>query len=180
MKKTILSVIAAVLVVIAGLFLYAALKVPKDFRVARSIEINAPATAIFPYMNNQRQMNSWNPWMKLDPNVKVTFSGPEEGVGAVTEWEGNSSVGAGKSTVTHSFAPIQVRLKMEWLKPMEGTSTVDYSLKQLGETTTLEWIIFGENGIFSRVMCIFMDMDKMIGGEFEKGLSELKKAVETK
>lgn len=178
MKKIILSALGVVVLVIAGLFAYAALKVPADFRVARSIEIQAPAAKIFPFIDNLQKQNSWNPWIKLDPEVKISYDGPAEGVGASTTWDGNSEVGAGRASITNSTPGYLVRMRMDWLKPMEGTSTVDYSLKQLGETTTVEWVMFGTNNIFSRVMCIFMNMDTMVGGMFEKGLSELKTTVE--
>lgn len=178
LRPVILKIVAALAIAVAGIFIYAATVMPKSFRIVRSIVIAAPAADIFPYVNNMKKMNSWNPWMKLDPNVKVTYTGPEEGLGAASEWDGNSNVGAGRATVTHSFPPYLVRLNMEWFKPMDGASTVDYSLKQVGDSTTMEWIMLGKNNFISRVMCIFMDRDKIVGGEFEKGLAELKNAVE--
>ena len=178
MKKAVLSILLILALLLGGLFLYAGLMIPVDFRVTRSTVIQAPATEIFPYLNNHMKMNSWNPWIKMDPNVKLSYSGPPEDVGAIIEWDGNRDVGAGRATITHSTPGYLVRMKMDWFKPMEGTSTVDFSLKQIGESTTVEWIIFGKNNIVLRVMCIFLDIDKMIGGSFESGLSELKKKVE--
>lgn len=178
MKKALLTILALVVVLIAGLFIYAGTMMPKDFRITRSTVIQAPALEIFPYVNNPQKMNSWNPWIKLDPNVKVTYSGPAEGVGAITEWDGNREVGAGRAFIIHSTQGYVVRMQMEWLKPMQGTSLVDYSLKQTGESTTVEWIMVGKNNLMSRVMCVFVNMEKMIGEKFDEGLAELKKKVE--
>jgi uncharacterized protein YndB with AHSA1/START domain len=174
MLKKILLGLAAVLAII----LIAAAFQPSEFSVKRSLAIAAPPAALFDQVNDHRKFLVWNPWMKLDPNVKNTFSGPATGVGSVCSWEGNRDVGAGSSTIIESKPGELVRLRMDWKEPMEGTSTVDFTFKPEGDRTLVTWHIYGSNNYLSKIMCLFMDMDKMIGGQFEVGLANLKALVE--
>jgi uncharacterized protein YndB with AHSA1/START domain len=166
------------LALVIALILVVAAFQPGEFSVQRSLAIAAPPAALFDQVNDHRKFLVWNPWMKLDPNVKNTFSGPASGIGSVCSWQGNRDVGAGSSTIIASKPGELVRLRMDWKEPMEGTSTVDFTFKPEGARTLVTWHIYGTNDYRGKVMCLFMNMDRMIGGQFELGLANLKTLVE--
>jgi len=161
------------LVAVVALFLLFAATRPADFRVERSATLSASPMALFEQVNDHRKFSVWNPFLKLDPNVKNTYSGPDTGVGAVCSWDGNSNIGAGSSTIIESKPGELVRLRMDWKRPMEGTSTVDFTFKPEGDKTVATWAMYGKNNFIGKVMCIFMDMDKMCGPQFEQGLADM-------
>ena len=150
---------------------------PADFRVERSATLAAPPAALFEYVNDHHKFALWNPWMKLDPNVKNTYSGPESGVGAVCSWEGNNEVGAGSATIIESKPGELVRMRMDWKRPMEGVATVDFTFKPEGGKTVVTWAMRGKNGFMGKAVSLFMDCDKMVGSQFEQGLTDLGKVA---
>lgn len=147
------------------------------FRVERSATIAAPAMALFDQINNHHHFNAWNPFLKLDPNVKNTYSGPAAGVGAVCSWDGNQDIGAGSSTIIESQPGELVRMRMDWLRPMAATSTVDFTLKPAGDKTVVTWAMYGKRNFMMKAISLFMDCDKMCGQPFEEGLAKLKQVV---
>ena len=163
-KKILLGLAAVIAVFLA----YAATR-PADFRVERSATLAASPAALFAHVNDHRKFNTWNPFLKVDPNVKVTYSGPSAGVGAVSSWDGNSDIGAGSATIIESKPGELVRMRMDWKRPMEGTSTVDF--------TFVTWAMYGKNGFIGKAMSVFMDCDAMCGPAFEQGLAELGKVA---
>ena len=146
---------------------------PGNFRVERSATLSASPAVLFENVNNHHKFAVWNPFMKLDPNVKNTYGGPESGVGAVCSWEGNSNVGAGSCTIIESKPDELVRCRMDWKRPMEGTATVDFTFKPEGGKTVVTWAMYGKNTFMGKAMSLFMDCDKMCGPQFEKGLADL-------
>jgi len=146
---------------------------PASFRVERSATLSASPAALFEHVNNHHKFALWNPFMKLDPNVKNTYGGPESGVGAVCSWEGNRNVGAGSCTIIESKPGELVRCRMDWKRPMEGTATVDFTFKPEGGKTVVTWAMYGKNTFTGKAMSLFMDCDKMCGPQFEKGLADL-------
>ena len=146
---------------------------PADFRVERSATLSASTAALFEQVNNHHKFAVWNPFMKLDPNVKNTYSGPESGVGAVCSWEGNRDVGAGSCTIIQSQPGELVRCRMDWKRPMEGTATVDFTFKPAGGKTVVTWAMYGKNSFMGKAVSLFMDCDKICGPQFEKGLDAL-------
>lgn len=175
MKKKILIGVAVVLVVLFGL---AAMK-PSEYTVARSAVMEAPAPKIFNIVNDLHHWGAWSPWAKLDPNAKVTIDGAPSGVGANYAWSGNGKVGEGKMTIVKSEPSTLVQMDLEFVKPMPGMSLVSFAFIPEGTGTRVTWKMSGHNNIFARVMCLFMDMDKMLGGQFDEGLAALKKLAET-
>ena len=167
-KKTFIGLAA----VIAILLIVAATR-PADFRVERSATLSASPTALFENVNDHHKFAVWNPFLKLDPNVKNTYSGPESGVGAVCSWDGNKNVGAGSCTIIESKPGELVRSRMDWKRPMEGTATVDFTFEPQGDKTVVTWAMYGKNNFMGKVMSMFMDCDKMCGPQFEKGLASL-------
>lgn len=166
--------VAGIIVVILG---YAALQSPQ-YEVSRQITIQAPAEKIFPYLNNQKLALQWAPWSDVDPDAKMTFSGPDEGMGSIASWDGGKQLGTGSATIVESTPNQRVAIKLEYIKPMVMNQHSEYLLESSAGTSTVIWKVTGENSFFGRVMCLFMNMDKMVGGMFEKGLSKLKTIVE--
>lgn len=175
----VIKILIAAVVVIAGFLVYVAMQ-PSEFKISREIRINASAEAIFPHANSSKKMAAWNPWMKVDPQMKSEFSGPEEGVGATTTWDGNKEVGAGTATVIESQAPNLVRTRLAYKKPFTSESIAEVSLRSEDSQTVVTWSNSGKTPFVMKVMCaLFFNMDKMIGGIFEKGLTDLKTIVES-
>ena len=175
--KMLKKIIAGIAVLLVGFLLVVAMQ-PNDFKVTRSATLNASPAALFEQVNDHRKFVVWNPFMKLDPNVKNTFSGPDSGVGAVCSWEGNRDIGAGSCTIIESKPGELVRCRMDWKRPMEGTGTVDFTFKPEGAKTAVTWSMAGKNNFIAKAIHLFMNMDKMIGGQFETGLAQMKSIVE--
>ena len=175
MLRKILIGLAALLAVFV---IVVALQSP-TFRVERSIAIAAPTSDVFPQINDLRKSHVWSPWVKLDPAAKYGFEGPPAGVGASNTWDGNNEVGAGRQTIVESRPNKLVRLKLEFKKPFESTCSGDFTLEPQGNQTVVTWGISGEKNFISKACCLFMNQDKMVGDQFEKGLADLKKLVET-
>lgn len=173
--KTILIALAAMIVI----FLIVVAFQPSQFRVTRSIMVDASPAAVFPQVNQLKNWEAWNPWGQVDPAMKLTYAGPAAGVGASYAWVGNKDVGEGRATITESRTNELVQLKLEFFKPMAGVSTVAFSFKPRGKQTEVTWLMTGENNYLAKALCLFMNMDKLIGGQFEKGLAALKAAAET-
>jgi len=171
-KKILLS-----LVVVVALFLAYAATRPADYRVERSATLAASPAALFAQVNDHHKFTTWNPFMKLDPNVKNTFSGPTAGVGAACSWDGNSQIGAGTSTIVESKPNELIRMRMDWKRPMEGVATVDFTFKPAGDKTVVTWAMYGKNNFLGKVVSVFMDCDKMCGPPFEQGLADLGKVA---
>ena len=166
------------LLVIIIVFLVVVALQPADFRVTRSATIAAPPEVVFPHVNELKKWDAWSPWAKLDPNAKNTFEGPASGKGAAMSWAGNNQVGEGRMTITESRPNELVQFKLEFFKPMAGTSDADFIFKPQANQTEVTWTMTGKNNFIAKAFCLFMSMDNMVGGQFEKGLADLKSAAE--
>jgi uncharacterized protein YndB with AHSA1/START domain len=151
---------------------------PSEFRVVRSATIAAPAPVVFAAVNDFRQWEAWSPWAKLDPAMKKTYTGAPAGTGAVYAWSGNGEVGEGRTTITESRPGDLVRIKLEFARPFAVTNDVEFTFKPDGDRTAVTWSMTGRNGFMAKAAGIFMDMDKMVGGQFESGLAQLKAVAE--
>lgn len=163
--------------VVAVLVIYAAVQNP-NYTVERSVVINAPAEKIFPHMNSQKAAEKWGPWMKEIKDGNMVYSGPDEGVGSKASWNGNNQLGEGSAEIVETVPNQKVTIKLEYKRPFEGTQMSDYLFAAEGTGTKVTWKVAGQNNFVGRFMCIFMNMDKMVGGMFEEGLANLKKLVE--
>ncbi len=178
-KKRILLNVLVVVAAIMGVFAVIVALQPSDFRVTRTATISAPPAAVFDQVNDLHKWEAWSPWAKRDPNAKNTFEGPSAGTGAVFGWAGNSEVGEGRMTIIESRPDELIRLKLEFIKPFEDTSTTEFKFEPKDGPTLVTWSMYGENNFISKAFCLFMDMDKMIGGDFEQGLAQIKEIAET-
>jgi polyketide cyclase/dehydrase/lipid transport protein len=151
---------------------------PAGFHVARTARIAAKPPAVFAQVNDFHKWDAWNPWAKLDPAMKQSYEGTPAGVGAVYSWAGNSQVGEGRMTLTESRPSDLIRIKMEFLKPFAGTSTAEFTFRPEGDHTVVTWSMEGRNNFMAKAIHLVMNMDKMIGGQFEKGLAQMKAVAE--
>lgn len=177
MLKTILIIAAVLAVGVVGLVAYAAMTQPDSFRVQRAMTINAPAEKLVGILSDLRRGGEWSPYEKKDLAMKKTFSGPPAGPGAKLEWDGNKDVGAGTLTVTE-VTPSKVMLDLDMTRPMTASNKVEYTLSSQGSTTNMTWALYGPMPLISKVMCVFMSLDKMVGGDMERGLKDLKALAE--
>jgi uncharacterized protein YndB with AHSA1/START domain len=175
MLKKILIAVAIIIIV----FLIIVALQPSDFRVTRSATVTAPPAAVFDQVNDFHKWEAWNPWGEIDPAMKQSHEGAPAGTGAIYKWTGNHEVGEGSMTITESRPNDLIRIKLEFLKPFASTADTEFTFKPQGNQTTVTWSMSGKNNFMSKAMCLFMNMDKMIGGQFEKGLADMKSIVET-
>ena len=174
--------IAKILIALAVIILIFVIVVasrPADFSYQRSATINAPPSAVFPQVNDLHKWQVWSPWAKKDPTAKNTFAGPLAGVGASMSWAGNNDVGEGTMSVIESQPDESVKLQLEFRKPFAGTNLAEFTFKPESSQTLVTWTMSGKNTFFFKAFSLFVDCDKMIGGDFEKGLADLKKIVES-
>ncbi len=152
---------------------------PDTFRVSRSATISAPPAVIFDHVSNLHKMQEWSPFAKIDPNAKMTFTGPESGKDASFAWAGNSQAGEGSMTCTECEPNELLGYRLEFLKPFKGTNQVIFAFKPNGDQTEVSWTMSGSYNIVTKAFSVFMDCEKMCGPMFEKGLAELKTLSES-
>ena len=174
MLKWSLAAIAAVVV----LFLIAVAMQPSDFKVERTATVRAPAPVAFAQVNDFQNWRAWSPWEKVDPALKRQYEGPKAGTGSVYAWQGNKEVGEGRMTIVESKPGELVRIKLEFFKPFAATNTAEFSFKPSGDGTAVTWTMTGQNNFLAKAMCMFVNMDRMVGGMFEQGLAQMKTVVE--
>jgi len=178
-KKPMLKILLISIPTIIVVFLIIVAMQPSNYRLARSLVIAAPPDAVFPHINELKKWEAWNPWGKADPNMKLTYGGPASGVGANYAWAGNKEVGEGRATINESRPGESVKYKMEFFKPMSASSEMEFAFKPQGSQTEVTVTVTGEKNFMAKAFCLFVSMDKMIGGKFENALVDLKAIVES-
>ena len=166
------------LAVLVVLFVIIVALQPSEFRVARSATISAPPPAVFAQVNDFHKWEAWNPWEKIDPAMKQTYEGAPAGIGAIYSWAGNNEVGEGRMTIAESRPSNLIRINLEFFKPFAANSSAEFTFKPEGDRTIVTWSMTGNNNFMAKAIHLFMNMDKMIGGQFEKGLAQMKSIVE--
>jgi uncharacterized protein YndB with AHSA1/START domain len=178
MFKTIAIIVVVGLVgAVAAVLVYAATK-PDVFRVQRAAVIKAPPEKIFPMISDFRNWTAWSPYEKKDPAMKKAYSGAPSGKGAVYAWDGDKNVGQGRIEIEDVAPPSKLTLKLDMIKPMQAHNTVNFTLEPTGETTTVTWAMDGNVPFFAKVVHVFIDVDRMVGQDFEAGLASLKALAE--
>jgi uncharacterized protein YndB with AHSA1/START domain len=177
MLKIILIVLAVIAVGVVGLLAYAATK-PDRFTVQRTASIKAPPEKIFPFINDFRQWGVWSPYEKVDPEMKRTYGLKSAGQGATYAWDGNNNVGSGSMEILDARAPQKVSIKLDFSRPFEAHNIAEFTLVPGGDGTDVTWLMQGPVPYFAKIIHVFMDMDKMVGGQFAEGLANLKAAAE--
>lgn len=175
-------IVAIILAVAIVVVLILASTKPETFSVQREAAIKAPPERIFPLIGNFHQWRGWSPWENRDPGMKRSYDGAESGKGAVYAWEGNKNVGSGRMEILETSSPSKIVIKLDFFKPFEGHNTAEFTLLPqngaAGPTTNVSWVMHGPAPFMHRVMQVFMNLDKMIGKDFEAGLASLKNLAE--
>jgi hypothetical protein len=171
------KILIALAVVVAGLVVVIALQ-PADFRVSRTATIAAPAPVVFAQVNDFHNWTAWSPWAKLDPTMKQTYEGAAAGPGAVYAWVGNREVGEGRMTIVESRPSDLIRVKLDFVKPFAGTSVAEFTFRPEGDRTAVTWTMTGEKNFVAKAIHLVMNMDRMIGDQFDKGLAAMKTVAE--
>jgi hypothetical protein len=170
--------VLAALIIIGIVFFVILRGRPDEFKVTRSAVISAPPATVFEHVNDFRRWEAWSPWAKLDPACKNSYSGAAAGKGAGFAWDGNNKVGAGRMTITESQAVQLIRINLEFLRPFKSTNTTEFAFRPQGNGTEITWTMTGKNNFMSKVFGLFVDCEKMIGKDFEKGLASMKAIAE--
>lgn len=173
-----INILIIAVVVLGGFLTYVALK-PAACNISREIVIRASPETLFPFINNSKKMNEWMPWQDSDPGVKMQYSGPDEGVGSKSSWNSTGKMGIGDAVVIESTPNRSVKTQLTYTKPMEMSQLAEVILTPVDGGTKVKWSVDGHNGFIFRLMGVIMNMDKMVGGEFEKGLTKLRMTAET-
>jgi hypothetical protein len=171
-------IVLTVLAIIVVVFLAIVAMQPSEFRIVRSGNIAAPAADVFAQVNDFHKWEAWSPWAKLDPKAKNTYAGAPEGKGAVFSWAGDGNVGEGSMTLMESRPNDLISIQLEFRRPFKATNTAEFSFKPDGNQTVVTWSMSGRKNFIVKAFGLFMNMDKMVGGQFEKGLASMKAVVE--
>ncbi|MGZ8762694.1 MAG: SRPBCC family protein [Acidimicrobiia bacterium] len=150
----------------------------KTYRVERSITISAPVDQVFDWISDFHRWTDWSPWEGLDPNMQRRYGGTDFGVGATYEWEGSRKVGKGRMEIVDAAAPTRLGIKLDFIKPFKSQNDCRFVLGADGGTTNVTWTMTGPKTFATKLMSIFTSMDKVVGRDFEKGLSQLKAVAE--
>ena len=174
----IVAIVAIVLAVAIAIVLILAAAKPDAFSVRRATTVRAPAEKIFALINDFHRWGTWSPYEARDPAMKRSYSGPANGVGAVYGWDGNNNVGAGRMEILDASAPAKIVIKLDFFKPFEGHNTAEFTILPQGDATDVRWVMHGPAPFMSRLMQVFINIDRMIGKDFEIGLANLKRLTE--
>lgn len=172
-KKILIAVVALILVLVAVISTR-----PSTLHIERSAQIAAPPEVVLAQISDFHRWVAWSPWEKLDPSMKKTFEGPAQGVGAKYAWEGNDKVGKGRMTIT-DIKPDRVGIHLEFMAPYSATNETTFSTKPDAGGVKLTWAMDGTNNFMMKAFGMFMNMDSMVGHDFETGLASLKNVSET-
>lgn len=159
---------------VAAIFVYLQ---PDTFEVSRTALIAAPPARVFAQVNDFRKWEAWSPWAKLDPQAKTSYEGPAAGQGAVLRWSGNRNVGEGSNTIVESVPDQRIRIRLDFLRPMQGTNDVEFAFLPEGAGTRVTWSMKGKNSFVGKAMTLVLHCDKMVGTQFEQGLADLAAAA---
>ncbi|MGD9657484.1 MAG: SRPBCC family protein [Methylocystis sp.] len=167
------------LALLSALVAYISL-LPDSFRIARSTTIDAPPETVFRHIYDFHNWRDWSPWAKLDPDMNVEYGGTPQGYGATYSWSGNKQVGVGRMEIIESRQGERVRIKLDFEKPFKATNDVQFDLKPMGEDRTeVTWAMSGRHEFIGKAIYKFYNIDRAVSAQFEKGLADLKRVVES-
>jgi hypothetical protein len=171
-RKIALGLFALILIACIAVFAMASTQAD-DYHVERSVTMAAPPEAVHAVLDDMRRFHEWSPWQKLDPAMKMDYAGPATGEGTSLHWVGNDKAGEGRMTITESTPPTSVGVKLEFVKPFPSVADVKYTIAPEGSGSKVTWAMDGKKDMMTKVMCVFVSMDAMIGKDFETGLASL-------
>ena len=174
----VIAIIAIILAVAVAAVLAIAATKPGTLRVQRAIRIKAPPETIFPLISDFHQWLKWSPYENKDPAMKRSYEGAERGKGAIYAWDGDKNVGSGRMEILESTAPSKIVIKLDFFTPFEGHNTAEFTMLPQGDATHVTWLMYGPANFMSKLIQVFMNLDRMIGRDFEAGLANLKTLTE--
>lgn len=177
-KKAIFAAVAVIFIAVALFFMVVSSR-PAEFKIERTLAIDTAPEEVFAQVNDFHNWEAWSPWAKLDPAMKTSYGGPPAGVGSTYSWSGNDEVGEGMMTLTESRPHDHIAIVIEFRRPFATKNICDFSFKSEGGKTAVTWSMTGNNNFAAKAFGLFVNMDKLVGGDFEKGLSQLKQVVES-
>jgi hypothetical protein len=151
---------------------------PDTFRIQRTTVIEAPPEHVFPFIEDFRKYDLWSPYEKYDPSMLRTYSGADKGKGAVYEWNGNGKAGKGRMEIAHTSPPLMAVIRLDFVRPFETQNIVEFTLRREGSSTRVDWAMRGANPYIVKLMQLVVNMDRVIGRDFEAGLASLKSLAE--
>ena len=166
------------LVILALVFIVVVMLQPASFRVERTAIMSAPALAAFSQVNDFHNWEAWSPYAKMDPQARKTFEGPPAGAGSMFAWSGNNKIGEGRMTITESHPSDLIRINLAFSRPFQATNIAEFTFKPAGNQTAVTWSMSGRKNFISKAFCLFANMDRLVGTDFEKGLASMKSIVE--
>ena len=173
-----MTILLYILIGLVLLIVLLAMIAPKSYEVNRSVEINKPLSEVFNYLRSLKNQDNWSPWSQKDPNMKKSFTGTDGEVGCISAWEGNKEVGSGEQEITAVVKDKVIESQLRFLKPFKSTSDAYLKVAKAGKGTKVTWGFTGKNKFPMSIMMLFMNMDKVVGKDFEQGLAKLKTLLE--
>ena len=164
-------ILAGAAAALLGFFGFVATR-PSNFRIQRKAHIAAPPDRVFAKIRSFREWGAWSPWEKLDPEMKRTFDGE------VYSWDGNKKVGKGRMEITTAEPPRRIEIKLDFFEPWEAHNITEFLIEPRDGGSDVTWTMTGPSPFMSKLMGVFMNFDKLVGSDFEKGLASLKKVTE--
>jgi hypothetical protein len=174
----IVAIVAIVLAIAIAIVLILAATKPDTFSVERATTVKAPAEKIFPLINDFHQWGIWSPYETRDPAMKRSYSGAASGKGAVYGWDGNNNVGSGRMEILETSPPAKIVIKLDFFRPFEAHNTAEFTILPQRDASDVTWVMHGPAPFMSRLMQVVMNIDRMIGKDFEIGLANLKRLTE--
>lgn len=177
-KKVVLTAVAAFAAFVVGFVIVVAMQ-PAALEVERSATIEAPPEVVFEQVDDFRNWESWSPWLQEDSDAEGRFDGAERGEGAIFEWRGTDEYGAGRMTIVESRPTEYIEIKLEFFEPYESVSTTFFGFEESGGGgTDVTWSMYSEHNFMSKAISLFMDVEEMIGEDYQEGLSRLDEVVQ--
>lgn len=151
---------------------------PGEFRITRSLVINSEPAIPYEHVNDLHKWAAWSPWAGIDPNAKITFQGPDTGVGSIMKWDGNKKQGTGIMEIIESRPNEFIKFRLEFIKPFKAVNTTEFMFEPVNSQTKVTWSMYGKNNYIGKALSVIMNCDDMLGGQFNKGLGQLKAVCE--
>jgi hypothetical protein len=172
------TIVVIALAIAVAIVLFLAAAKPDTFSVRRATTVKATAEKIFPLINDFHQWGIWSPYEGRDPAMKRSYNGSPNGVGAIYGWDGNKNIGSGRMEILEASAPAKIVIKLDFFKPFEAHNTAEFTMLPQGDATNVTWVMHGPASLMSKLMQVFMNLDRMVGKDFETGLANLKRLTE--
>lgn len=171
-------VVLYIVVGLAGLLTAVVSLQPSELKISRSTTMRAQPELIFKNVNVLHNWEAWSPWEKMDPAARKTYEGPPEGVGATCAWSGNNQIGQGRMTIIESRPFELVRFQLDFLKPIKVSNSAVFTFKPEGRETVVTWTMYGKSNFIGKALGLFLNCEKIVGCQFEKGLARLRSLSE--